>query len=348
MKQKVLNFLQKEIDSEHIPGAVISVSHQGETLLEEAIGSRTVFPDKSSMKLDTIFDLASLTKVVATLPTILKLLEEGEIRLDDSVVHFLPEFSRNGKEPITLRHLLTHTSGLPAHKQYYEDNLSTADILKSIYEQKLEYETGTKVIYSDLGLITLYKVIETVTGEKYADFLNREFFQPLEMFETGFNPEFSSKRYAATEFDKKINAHKLGIVHDDNTESMGGISGHAGLFSTIHDLKNYASMIENNGIYKGKRILSEAVIELSRKNYTPFDQEYRGLGWILNSPAYSSCGDLFSDCSYGHTGFSGTSIWFDPTINLHVILLTNRVHFGRYPHILRLRPRLHNIIRSHF
>lgn len=346
MKDKVRSFLQKEIDLEHIPGAVLSVSYQGEIILEEAIGSRTVFPEKMPMKLDTVFDLASLTKVAATLPSILKLLEEGEIRLDDTVAYFLPDFSQNGKEHVTLRHLLTHTSGLPAHIQFYKDNLSTEEILKSIYQQKLAYKTGSKVIYCDLGLIILYKVIETVTKENYADFLNRTFFRPLEMSETGFKPDFSNERYAATEFDKKINAHKLGIVHDENTESMGGISGHAGLFSTIQDLKNYASMIESNGIYKGKRILSEAVIELSKKNYTPFDQEYRGLGWVLNSPALSSCGDLFSDKSYGHTGFTGTSIWFDPTINLHVILLTNRVHFGRHPHILRLRPRLHNIIRS--
>ena len=348
MKGKVLHFLQKEIDLEHIPGAVLSVSYQGEIILEEVIGKRTVFPEETPMKLNTIFDLASLTKVVATLPSILKLLDEGEIRLDDTVAHFLPDFSQNGKGHITLRHLLTHTSGLPAHKQYYKTNLSTDKILKSIYGEKIEYETGTKVSYSDLGLILLYKIIEKVTEEKFADFLNKEFFQPLEMFETGFNPNFSNERYAATEFDKKINAPKLGVVHDDNTESMGGISGHAGLFSTIHDLKNYASMIENNGIYKGKRFLSEAVIELSRKNYTPFDQEYRGLGWILKSPLNSSCGDLLSDYSYGHTGFTGTSIWFDPAINLHVIFLTNRVHFGRNPHILRLRPRLHNIIRSNF
>ena len=348
MKNKIMNFLQKEIDLEHIPGAVLSVSYQGQSILEEAIGYRTVFPAVTPMKRDTVFDLASLTKVVATLPAILKLLEEGEVRLDDPVSHFLPDFSHHGKEHITLQHLLTHTSGLPAHKQYYKDNLSTKEIVSSIYEQELEYETGEKVIYSDLGLIMLYKVIETVTEEKYADFLKREFFQPLEMLETGFNPSFESERYAATELDDKTNNHKLGIVHDDNTESMGGISGHAGLFSTLNDLQNYTTMIENGGMFKGKRILSEAALELSRRNYTSFDREYRGLGWILKSPNLSSCGDLFSHLSYGHTGFTGTSIWFDPAIQLHVILLTNRVHLGRQPHILRLRPRLHNIIRSYF
>ncbi|MFD1848616.1 serine hydrolase domain-containing protein [Oceanobacillus bengalensis] len=348
MRGKILNFFQKEIDLEHIPGAALSISYKGEIIVEEIVGNRVVYPEKAPIKIDTVFDLASLTKVVGTLPAILRLIESGDVRLDDSIGYFLPEFAHNGKQDITIRHLLTHTSGLPAHKQYYLENLSTNQILERIYEQSLEYESGTKVVYSDLGLITLYKVIETVTGDTFAHFLEKEFLKPLEMFDTGFNPTFERERYAATEFSEKRNDYKHGIVHDDNTESMGGISGHAGLFSTLHDLQNYASMIENDGVFKGKRILSEAVLNLSRRNYTPFDSEYRGLGWILNSPTLSSCGDLFSNESYGHTGFTGTSIWFDPEIDLHVILLTNRVHFGRHPHILRLRPRLHNLIRSYF
>lgn len=348
MREKILDFLKKEIEEEHIPGAVLSVSHQGETIVEEAVGFRTVFPEKTPMKLDTVFDLASLTKVVATLPAILKLMDEGEIRLDDPVTFFLPEFSQKGKDSITLRHLLTHTSGLPAHEPYYKDGLSTEEILRSIYEQELESRPGTKVIYSDLGFITLYKVVEHVAGETYEAFLQKELFDPLEMFETGFNPQFPNDRYAATEYDEKINDYKLGVVHDENSESMAGISGHAGLFSTVLDLKNFAIMIENGGVYKGKRILSESGIKLSRENYTVFDEQNRGLGWALKSPAWSSCGDYFSAESFGHTGFTGTSMWFDPTINLLVILLTNRVHFGRKPHILRLRPRLHNLIRSYF
>ncbi|WP_254660865.1 serine hydrolase domain-containing protein [Bacillus sp. FJAT-27225] len=155
-------------------------------------------------------------------------------------------------------------------------------------------------------------------------------------------------RYAATEFSDKLNGYKLGIVHDDNTESMGGISGHAGLFSTIKDLANYASMLENDGVFKGERLLSKQSLQLARKNFSAFSKEFRGLGWVLKSPNNSSCGDLFSDSAYGHTGFTGTSIWFDPEIRLYVILLTNRVHFGRKYPILRLRPRLHTIIRSHF
>ena len=348
MENKVMNFLQKEIELYHIPGAVIHISFEDEIILQKAIGNRVVFPKKQQMDIDTVFDLASLTKVVATLPATLKLMESGYIRLDDRVAFFLPEFGKNGKEDITIRHLLTHTSGLPAHKEYFLKSLTTEQILQSIYEQELISPLGKKVIYSDLGIITLYKIIETITGQKFHEYVRKEIFEPLNMKETLFNPSFNKNRYAATEYSEKLGEYKHGIVHDDNTESMGGISGHAGLFSTVNDLAKFASMIENDGFYEGERILTKASIDLSRKNYTSFDSEHRGLGWILNSPTFSSCGDFFSASSYGHTGFTGTSIWFDPEIKLHVILLTNRVHFGRKDPILRLRPRLHNIIRSSF
>ncbi|WP_047979885.1 serine hydrolase domain-containing protein [Ornithinibacillus contaminans] len=348
MREKVLRFLQKEVDLNHIPGAVIHVSYQGNVLLQEAIGYRSVFPAEAPMKLDTVFDLASLTKVVATLPAVLKLMDVGELRLDDRVASFLPAFGSRGKEEVTIRHLLTHTSGLPAHIAYFKEKLNADQILDRICNQPLKNASGSKVVYSDLGLITLYHVIEVITGERFEDYVGREIFAPLGMMETGFNPTFDKSRYAVMEYSEQLQGYKAGIVHDENTESMGGISGHAGLFSTIQDLSTFARMIEQNGICNGKRILSEAGLRLSRKNYTPFDEEYRGLGWILKSPTYSSCGDYFSDMSYGHTGFTGTSIWFDPEMELHVILLTNRVHFGRKPAILRLRPRLHNLIRCYF
>lgn len=348
MKESVLAFLQKEIDLMHIPGAVIHVSHQGKKLFQEAIGNQVVYPNKSEMKLDTVFDLASLTKVVATLPAVLKLMDNGEIRLDDKVDFFLPEFSRNGKANITIRHLLTHTSCMAAHRKFYLEKLTSEEIIDEICSERLIDPLGSKVIYSDLGFITLFKVIEAATGEKFVDFVRTEIFEPIGMTETGFNPIFPEERYAATEYDEKREDYKRGIVHDDNAETMGGVSGHAGLFSTIKDLGEFATMIENNGVYRGKVILSERAVELSRRCYTPFDSEHRGIGWILKSPTLSSCGDYFSEESYGHTGYTGTSMWFDPTINLHVILLTNRVHYGREDSIIRLRPRLHNIIRSHF
>lgn len=348
MKQNILNFLQTEVDLEHIPGAVIQVAHKCDIVLEEAVGFRSVYPEKQPMKKDTVFDLASLTKVVATLPAVLLLMDRGEIRLDDRVGKFLSQFENNDKEEITIRHLLTHTSGLKAHHPYYERNLTTEQILEQIYINEDKAPVGSKVVYSDLGLIALYRIVEVVTGEEFSTFVDQEIFTPLEMTETGYNPSFPVERYAATEYCDKLGDYKRGIVHDENTESMDGISGHAGLFSTVHDLGKFAEMVESGGVYKDKRIISEIGLHLARKNFTPWAEEYRGLGWMLKSPAFSSCGDYFSDGSYGHTGFTGTSIWFDPEAELRVILLTNRVHFGRQNHIIRLRPRLHNLIRTYF
>lgn len=348
MKEKVLQFLQKEIDLNHIPGAVIQVAHRGEVLLREAVGNRTLHPDEAPMQMDTVFDLASLTKVVATLPAVLKLLDNGLMRLDDSVAHFLPQFSQQGKGDITLRHLLTHTSGLPAHQQFYKEKLTTESILERIYKTELVAPVGHTVMYSDLGFIILYKVIETVTNESFIDYVHEQIFAPLGMVDTAFCPTFPQHRYAATEYNERLGDYKRGIVHDDNAESMGGISGHAGLFSTIEDVHRFALMIEKEGIYQGKRILSQSALRIARLNDTAFSEEYRGMGWMIKSPTRASCGDYFSNSSYGHMGYTGTSLWFDPNIQLHIILLTNRVHLGRHPHIIRLRPRLHNLIRTYF
>ncbi|MBS4192450.1 beta-lactamase family protein [Bacillus sp. FJAT-49705] len=343
MKNKLLQFLQQEIDLEHIPGAVLHISYSDDIIFQEAVGNRILYPEKSPMSKDTIFDLASLTKVVATLPVLLKLIDAGEIRLEDPIAYFLSTF--HTKE-ITLKHLLAHTSGLPAHRQYYKERLHKDEIVDRICKEALVSGAGERVLYSDLGLILLYKIIEIVVNENFEEFVERELFNPLNMKETGFNLKHSQSRYAATEYSEALQGYKQGIVHDENAESMGGISGHAGLFSTINDLGNFSSMIENEGVFNGKQIISSPALVLSKVNFTFFDREHRGLGWMLKGKQGSSCGDLFSNNSYGHTGYTGTSIWFDPDIKLNVILLTNRVHVENKNAILRLRPRLHNIIRS--
>ncbi|MFD1414429.1 serine hydrolase domain-containing protein [Oceanobacillus jeddahense] len=349
MKQQVLQLLEKEISLNHLPGAVVQVMHKDEIILREAVGSRYNYNEKKApMMLDTVFDLASLTKVVATLPAVLKLIDEGEIRLDDPVTFFLPSFAANGKEEVKLRHLLTHTSGLPAHREYYKEELTKGSIINEIEQEELIGPIGANVVYSDLGFILLYHIIEKVTDQLFNQFLSEQFYKPLGMTETGFCPTFNRERYATTEYSEKLNDYKFGIVHDDNAESMSGMSGHAGLFSTIEDLTRFTQMIENEGIYNGKRLLTSAALKLARSNFTESNEDHRGLGWMRKSPTFASCGDYFSNESYGHTGFTGTSIWFDPSVHLNIILLTNRVHFGRDPHIIRLRPRLHNIIRSYF
>src|SRR5699024_2942172 len=315
VREHILQFLKNEIDLNHIPGAIVQVMHKNQIILQEAVGSRFVhLGNKEPMKLDAIFDLASLTKVVATLPAVLSLMDKGEIRLDDPVTYFLPDFGTHGKENIRLRHLLTHTSGLPAHRQYHKDQLNKEGILDAINQEQLVAPINSEVLYTDLGFILLFRIVEKVTEQSFDTFLQEHFFQTLGMTETGFCPSFHQNRYAATEYVRALNNYKMGIVHDENSESMGGISGHAGLFSSLNDLTCFARMMENDGVYNGKRFLSKAALNLSRANFTAKSEEHRGLAWMRKSPCLASCGDYFSEESYGHTGFTGTSIWFDPTI----------------------------------
>ncbi|CAM4179167.1 serine hydrolase domain-containing protein [Lederbergia lenta] len=348
METEVYRFLANEIDQGNIPGASIYISHQGMKVMKKSIGYRALTPKKLSIEGDTIFDIASLTKIVSTLTACLQLIDKGEIRLDDKIAYFIPAFAANGKTEITIKHLLTHTSGLPAHRPFYKEALKVAEVVDRICAERLVSPVGDRVIYSDLGFILLSTVIEKVTDQSFNEYVSAKILNPLDMQDTGFNPSFNQERFAATEYSEKLNNYKYGIVHDENAEAMGGISGHAGIFSTIQDLAKFTSMIENDGVYKGKRIISKAALALSKRNFTSFDQEARGLGWQIKSAGASSSGDLFSSQSYGHTGFTGTSIWFDPKIQLHVILLTNRVHAPNKDAILRLRPRLHNLIRSYF
>lgn len=344
MREKVLSFLQKEVELGNIPGAAIYISHRGECLLEESVGYRILGPGQEPASISTVYDLASITKVAATLPSILRLIDDGALRLEDPLFLFIPEFGRGGKETITIRHLLTHTSGLPAHRRFYEGGMKTEQIIAQICNEELASSPGEKVVYSDLGMIMLYAAVERITGQPFQDYVREEFFEPMEMTETGFNLPFEKSRFAATEYSERLGEIRQGVVHDGNAETMSGISGHAGLFSTVRDMAKFAEMVEGGGLFRGKRILSQAALEMSRQNETPGAFESRGLGWSLKSPGVLSCGDLFSSSSYGHTGYTGTSIWFDPDKELHVILLTHRVHAPHQEAILRLRPRLHNLI----
>ncbi|SEC11890.1 serine hydrolase domain-containing protein [Paenibacillus sp. GP183] len=348
---KISLFIEQEIAAGHLPGAVLYVAHKGKELLKQAYGSRVVYPEAAPMRTDTVFDLASLTKVVATLPAALQLMDQGKISLADPIGAFLPRFRLQLEEPIRILHLLTHTSGLKADLLGMQAllRLSREELLDRIVNEPPLHPPGTKVVYSDIGMIMLYLIIEFVTGESFDTYLKRGIYEPLEMLETGFCPAFEETRYAVTEFSEPHQAYKSGNVHDEKAERMGGVSGHAGLFSTAHDLANYALMIRQKGLFKGRRIISRASIELSYRNFTPLDQEYRGLGWLLKNPkSFSFGGDYLSEQAFGHTGFTGTSLLFDPEMDLQIIFLTNRVHFGRTEHILRIRPRLHNLILSHF
>lgn len=327
-----------------IPGAVCAVVHRGKVVGPRAFGLAVRTPVRIPATPLTVFDLASLTKVVATLPSILVLMEMGKLRLDDRVALFLPDFAANGKESITIRHLLTHTSGLPAHVKFYEMGLDRAGIVRKICEMEAS-SPGEHVVYSDLGFIILGEIVERITGKRLDEFARENIWRPLGMNDTCFLPGESSRhRIAATEYRADLKKLMWGEVHDENAYAMGGIAGHAGLFSTITDLARYALMWLGEGEFGSVRVLSRSTVRLAIKEHVN-KEDRRGLGWALKSQTFSSAGDLLSDASFGHTGFTGTSLWCDPETQTAIILLTNRVHAGRAgTAIIELRPRFANAV----
>lgn len=343
-------FMEQEIRDGHLPGAVLAVAVQGQPVMKRAYGCRAVYPQKEAMEWDTVFDMASLTKVLATLPAILKLAGEGRLSLDDTIGGHIRGYADNAENPITIRHLLTHTSGLRAGLPMKEVMaMSREELLERVRSERPLSTPGKEVVYSDLGFILLQLIAEQAAGEPFTSFLEREIYAPLGMKDTGFLPSFEPSRYASTEYSEVAGAYKRGVVHDEKAERMGGISGHAGLFSTAEDVLKFASMIHAGGRHEGREILAESWLAEARRNQTPFAGEFRGLGWQLANPdSPNSAGSLLSAASYGHTGFTGTSIWFDPERELQIVLLTNRVHFGRTDAILRIRPQLHDLISSCF
>lgn len=357
--ERAFRFLQDEISAGSIPGAVVAIGRGRGIAALTALGWASLFPEKEPMTTATVFDLASLTKVVATTPAALLLLERGAFRLDDPVQLFLPDFTGGNREAVRIRHLLTHTSGLPAFVHLFNRGLSRQEIMASIHRLELTYPPGTDVVYSDLGFILLTEVIEKITGQRLDQFTRREVFAPLGLEDTGFLPLPPSAaradrdwlrqpHFAATEYRADWGRYVRGEVHDENANAMEGVSGHAGLFSTAADLARYARLWLAEGKIPDQpatRLLAARTVAEATRNHTEGLREARGLGWVIRGRENSSGGDLLSSRAYGHTGFTGTSLWIDPELDLFVVLLTNRVHLGRdNTAILRLRPRFHNLV----
>ena len=333
------------IEDKAFPGAVVLIWEEGKTIYEKAFGNYTY--DKSSPKVITnaLFDLASLTKVVATTTAAMICYERKLFSLDDNVIKFIPEFGVNGKENITIKNLLLHNTGLPAWKKFYGKDLKYDDVINEIYSSELEYKTGEKTVYSDLGIITLGKIIEKVTGKCLDVFCKNEIFIPLKMKSTIFNPNDSLKKLCApTEIDNYWRMKTLqGEVHDETSATLNGIAGHAGLFSTADDIAKLMTILLNKGKYNDVQFIKQSTVELFTRRYS--EESTRALGWDTKSDSGSSAGKYFSKNSFGHTGYTGTSIWADPERNLFVIFLTNRVYPTRdNTKILSVRPQLHNTI----
>jgi CubicO group peptidase (beta-lactamase class C family) len=333
------------ISDSAFPGAVILIWKDGKTIFEKPFGHFTYVQNSTKVKLNTIYDLASLTKVLATTTGAMICIDKRLFSLNDEVSRYIPSFASNRKEKITIKNLLLHNSGLAAWKKYYEKNLSKEKILDDIYKSEPEFEPGTKTLYSDLGMIVLGKVIEEVSNKSFDEFCNEEIFNPLKMNDTFFNPPDSLKdRIPPTENDNYWRMKIIrGEVHDENASLLGGVAGHAGLFSTTADIAKLLEMLMNNGYENGDQLIKKETVELftSKKS----SKNKRLLGWDLKSEKGSSAGNKFSNESFGHTGFTGTSIWIDPARNLFVVFLTNRVYPSRENKmILQVRPKLHDAV----
>lgn len=379
--------LERGVADGAFPQAVALVARRGVVALHAAFGA-----DDDGRPTDpaTIFDLASLTKVVACLPAVLTLLEEGRLSLDDPLAAFFPEHGDalgpvNWHGDVTVRHLLTHTSGLPAWLPLYADCATAEEAVARICETWLDAPPGERVVYSDLGFILLGEIVRRVSGQGIDLFVRERLFAPLGLADTGYLPDPALRpRIAPTERGEDYEAAMAarqqarhpgerggttirGLVHDGNAHyALRGVSGHAGLFSTAADLAAYAQLWLNGGHYDGARLFGPATLAAATRDATAALNLGRGLGWVafeadplgrrerwrarrgddaLATGGPYPSGELLSPGSYGHTGFTGTSLWIDPARDLAVILLTNRVHpDAANQRIQQVRPRFHNAV----
>jgi uncharacterized protein YbbC (DUF1343 family) len=330
--------VEASIEQGQLPGAVVIVVRQGKIAFRKAYGLRSKQPDEVRMTVDTVFDLASLTKPIATATSVMILLEQGKLKLTDRVKHHWPDFGQNGKEAITIEHLLLHTSGLIADNpvEDYRDGRKVA--LERICRLRPLTEPGQRFRYSDVNFIVLGDLVERLSGEALDVFARKHIFEPLCLRETTFRPgKGLAERAAPTE--KRDDHWMRGEVHDPRAFLLGGVAGHAGLFSTAADVAVFAQMILNGGSYGGRRVLKPETVRLMTTP-RPVPGGERALGWDVRTAFSSNRGDGFSDRSFGHTGFTGTSIWIDPDAQMAVIFLSNRVHPVAKTSINHLRGRV--------
>jgi uncharacterized protein YbbC (DUF1343 family)/CubicO group peptidase (beta-lactamase class C family) len=341
--------IDEAVQSHLIPGAVLLVGHNNEIVIRKAYGLKAWLPDREPMTVDTIFDAASLTKVIATTPAVMRLFEQGKLRIDDPVVKYLPEF-QGGKSDITIRLLMTHFSGLPPDVELvpkwngYQTGIDKALTAKPIAPP------GVHFIYSDINFILMGEIVRRLSGQSLAEFVHDQLYAPLGMHDSGFLPAAALlPRIAPTEYEEENGMPFRGVVHDPTSRFMGGIAGHAGVFTTADDLAKYAQMLVGMGTLNGSRLFLAETVRKFTEPGSPADQPVlRGLGWDIDSPFSSNRGELFPVGSYGHTGFTGTSLWIDPNSHSFVIFLTNVVHLKRGNSLSSLRGRLATAIAASF
>ena len=348
----VYKALKRAVSDSAFPGGVVLAGKNGEIFLHKAFGYHT-YSNKTPVMRGNIYDLASITKVIATTSAVMKLVEANKLSLNDRVITYLPAFKGkqkeyfNHKSRVTIRHLMTHTSGLPPFKKYFlmDNNIQTR--LDSIMNTEPEIGLNEKTVYSDVGLIVLGKIIESVSLQSLDAFVDSVIFNPLGMKSTFYNPPNDKiKRVVPTEYNDLYGDLIRGYVHDENAKSIGGVAGHAGLFSTASDLAIFSQMMLNGGIYGWKRFFKSETVNDFTKKANVVEGSSRALGWDTPS-GKASGGRYLSESSFGHTGFTGTSLWIDPNNQLFVILLTNAVHPNRSykdPNYYDWRQKIHSSI----
>ncbi|HXG54316.1 MAG TPA: serine hydrolase, partial [Vicinamibacterales bacterium] len=348
--------VKEAIADRKLPGAVVLIGRGDRVVYEKAIGNRAVAPTTEAMSLDTVFDLASLTKVVATTTSVMMLIEDGRVRLNDRVASFIPGFERYGKGEITVRHLLTHVSGLRPDVDLGDMWTGQSKAIELAIEEVPTSAVNEKFVYSDINFFLLGDIVRRVSGKPLDEFSRDRIFKPLGMRDTGFNPPAALlSRTAPTEnctpygwpCDGANRKMLRGVVHDPTARRMAGVAGHAGLFSTAADLSIFARMLLNGGSHGGVRVLSPLTVARMLNPSTPPGQvNVRGLGWDMDSSFSANRGELLPLGSFGHTGFTGTSLWIDPTTKLFVVFLSNRVHPDGKGDVTPIRARVATIAAS--
>ncbi|MCA1635871.1 MAG: DUF1343 domain-containing protein [Acidobacteria bacterium] len=347
------------IAQKELPGAVVLAARRGGVVWRKAYGARSLMPRREEMTAETIFDVASLTKVVATATSAMILVERGRLRLSDPLSRYITELKGEGREKITVEQLLTHRSGYAPDFDLREPWSGHEEMLKRLSAEPLRSAPGSRFVYSDIGMIALGEVVRRVSGQPLDEFARRNIFEPLGMRDTGFRPRAELlPRVAPTESVRGMKSYLGGTgeasaegermlrgeVHDPTSNRMGGVAGHAGLFSTADDLAVFCQMILGGGEYDGVRILSPlGVEEMTRPRQVTEEGGARGLGWDINTSFSANRGELFPVGSFGHTGFTGTSLWIDPATESFVVFLSNRVHPDGKGDVSALRARVATI-----
>lgn len=317
--------VEEALAARKMPGCVVLIGRRGKVVFERAYGRRQVEPQPLPMTLDTVFDLASLTKPVATATSVMILAERGKIRLDEPVARHIPEFANHGKEKITAFHLLTHQAGLIADNPLSDYRDGPQKARARLWALKPVAAPGARFIYSDVGYLVLGELVERVAGQRLDAFARENIFKPLGMQETGFLPPPELRRRAAPT-EKRDGKWIQGEVHDPRAFALGGVAGHAGLFSTARDLARYAQMLLGRGEYGGVRVLQPSTVAAMIAPQSVPQGGLRGLGWDIRTGYSSNRGESFSPRAFGHGGFTGTAMWIDPELDLFVIFLSNRLH----------------------